>query len=387
MAGETDSRVCYKEPRSCPLPLIKPPDTVISTHYLAERNEGEYWSRVYDGGDVIYKQATSNFAAREAHFLAALEGPYFPRVLDVQSEHGYSVVALEKINGLPLDHAKADLRSDPHRLQRFFRHCLRVLEALKMAGITHRDIWENNVLVRDDKPVLIDFGWAVSEAHPIFPPGAAGNRGRPPDGSFCDVYSMGILFDRVNAGRYAPFDLVTALMTEPDASLRITDLDMLRKLFALAASSADDAGVETGASVIFQLLAQMAKRSRRLKQYRQDQWLRQIYLTTRDLAALIPAGATFILVDEDQLRSECAAGGRAIPFLERDGQYWGLPPDDETAIREMERLRRSGATFLVFAWPAFWWLEYYAGLHRYLRANFRCALENDRLVAFDLRRC
>jgi hypothetical protein len=71
--------------------------------------------------------------------------------------------------------------------------------------------------------------------------------------------------------------------------------------------------------------------------------------------------------------------------LERDGEYWGNPPDAETAVRELERLRRAGAQFVVFAWPAFWWLIIYAGLRRHLRARYRCLLETDRLVIFDLR--
>ena len=111
----------------------------------------------------------------------------------------------------------------------------------------------------------------------------------------------------------------------------------------------------------------------------------RLHQAAKDVAALIPLGDILILVDEQQLGSEVAAGCRAIPFLERDGQYWGPPPDDDTAIRELERLRSSGAAFMVFAWPAFWWLEYYSGLHQYLRSRFRCVLENDRLVVFDLR--
>jgi hypothetical protein len=100
---------------------------------------------------------------------------------------------------------------------------------------------------------------------------------------------------------------------------------------------------------------------------------------------LIPRGATFILVDEGQWGGgELGAERHVLPFLERDGQYWGAPPDDATAIRELERLRRSGASFLAFAWPAFWWLEYYAEFHRHLCSNFRCVLANDLLVAFDL---
>jgi Sulfotransferase domain len=117
-----------------------------------------------------------------------------------------------------------------------------------------------------------------------------------------------------------------------------------------------------------------------------NRWRKDRLEIPGDIAALVPVGETFILVDQDRLGSEVAAGRRRIPFLEQDGQYWGTPPDDETAIRELERLRRqSRASFMVFAWPAFWWLEYYSELHRHLRSTFRCVMENDRLVAFDLR--
>ncbi len=112
---------------------------------------------------------------------------------------------------------------------------------------------------------------------------------------------------------------------------------------------------------------------------------RRLYSSTQDIAALIPPGNTFVLVDDELFGSMMTAGHRAIPFFERDGQYWGPPPDDTAAIRELERLRRSGATFIVFAWPAFWWLDYYSGLHQHLQARFRCVLENDRLIIFDLR--
>lgn len=108
---------------------------------------------------------------------------------------------------------------------------------------------------------------------------------------------------------------------------------------------------------------------------------------TREIVAVVPPGDAFILVDDVRWdANEVAAGRRAIPFLERDGEYWGPPADDETAIRELERLRQqAGPSCIVFGWPAFWWLEYYTGLGDHLRARFPCVLENDRLVAFNLR--
>jgi hypothetical protein len=41
---------------------------------------------------------------------------------------------------------------------------------------------------------------------------------------------------------------------------------------------------------------------------------------------------------------------------------------------------------MVFAWTAFWWLEHYAGLSRYVRGHFPCLFQNDRIITFDLQR-
>jgi hypothetical protein len=115
-------------------------------------------------------------------------------------------------------------------------------------------------------------------------------------------------------------------------------------------------------------------------------WERQAHLAGEDIASLIPSGEAFILVDEQQLSNKLRATRTALPFLERDGQYWGRPEGDAAAVQELERMRQAGARMIIFAWPAFWWLDSYAGLHTYLRTHFQCALENERLVAFDLRR-
>jgi len=114
------------------------------------------------------------------------------------------------------------------------------------------------------------------------------------------------------------------------------------------------------------------------------EWMEWLRVAIQELTKIIPQGDTFVLVDEDLFGEEILIGRRALPFLEHKGKYWGSPPDDDTAIREFERLKKSGASFMVFAWPAFWWLEYYSGFHQHLRSHFRCVFENDRLVVFDL---
>jgi glycosyltransferase involved in cell wall biosynthesis len=115
-------------------------------------------------------------------------------------------------------------------------------------------------------------------------------------------------------------------------------------------------------------------------------WTERLEIATQEVATLIPAGESFVLVDENLWGFEVPPGLRALPFLERDGHYWGPPADDKTAVRELERMRRSGVSYAVIGWPAFWWLDYYSGLREYLGSNFRCVLRNSRLVVFDLRR-
>jgi len=99
---------------------------------------------------------------------------------------------------------------------------------------------------------------------------------------------------------------------------------------------------------------------------------------------LVPSGATFIFINGSWNPPSTLDDRHALPFLERDGQYWGLPATDAVAISELERLRKEGTSYDVFAWPAFWWLDYYDEFHHYLRSRFACLCENDQLVAFDL---
>ncbi len=115
-------------------------------------------------------------------------------------------------------------------------------------------------------------------------------------------------------------------------------------------------------------------------------WSQQRELAFQEIRAAIPPGATFILVDDEQWGSLPPAlrDYRVLPFLERNGLYWGPPPDDHTALRELERLRLAGASHLVVAWPSFWWLDHYPGLRHCLRSACQSLRENERLLIFRL---
>lgn len=111
----------------------------------------------------------------------------------------------------------------------------------------------------------------------------------------------------------------------------------------------------------------------------------RMHLAIREIRHLMSDHERIILVDQNQWRVNRELACHSIPFVERDGQYWGPPLDDDEAIREFERLRHYAARYLVFGWPAFWWLAHYRQFTRYLRERFQCVLENALLVVFDLR--
>jgi glycosyltransferase involved in cell wall biosynthesis len=113
-------------------------------------------------------------------------------------------------------------------------------------------------------------------------------------------------------------------------------------------------------------------------------WLKNALDFHQAIEEQVPVAEKFILAGEHQW-SEFFPNRIAIPFLERDGQYWGLPPDDETAIQELERLRNSGVNFIVFAWISFWWFETYAHFYQYLLEEYPCTLKNDLCVVFMLK--
>ncbi|HXT39939.1 MAG TPA: class I SAM-dependent methyltransferase [Candidatus Angelobacter sp.] len=111
---------------------------------------------------------------------------------------------------------------------------------------------------------------------------------------------------------------------------------------------------------------------------------RRLRLAIQDIERHLPLAEWFVLVDEEQIRSRLPHK-HALPFLQRAGMYWGPPPDDATAIQELEQLRKTGASRMVFVWSCFWWLEHYSALNRHLRERFPVSLSNERVLIFDLR--
>src|SRR5258708_39829611 len=81
---------------------------------------------------------------------------------------------------------------------------------------------------------------------------------------------------------------------------------------------------------------------------RADPGWHRFYAATQEITEIVPTEAAFILPGEAMLEaSALVAPRRCLPFLEKGGKDWGKPADEAAAIRELERLRETGASFMV----------------------------------------
>ena len=117
---------------------------------------------------------------------------------------------------------------------------------------------------------------------------------------------------------------------------------------------------------------------------REMQYRASLEATRSDLAPLLDRGP-LILVHDNQLDlSLICPEAEVLPFLERDGVWWGQPPDSATAISELERMRATGATTLACASPASWWLDHYEDFADHLHASFEVLCSTEHVTAFDV---
>jgi hypothetical protein len=99
----------------------------------------------------------------------------------------------------------------------------------------------------------------------------------------------------------------------------------------------------------------------------------------------LPADSRFVLIDQEEFRSNLENGSRAIPFINNAGECGGLPADDAEAIGELQKARTAGAAHVILTSSAVWILEHYEAFNQYLESNFARVEQNQEFKVFELR--
>jgi serine/threonine protein kinase len=106
---------------------------------------------------------------QEAASAAALNHPNIAHVYEIGESDGVNFIAMAFIDGVDLRDKIHQERTELRRLLRFLQHAAEGLARTHAAGIVHRDIKPDNIMVtRDGHAKILDFGLAkLIEQQPL----------------------------------------------------------------------------------------------------------------------------------------------------------------------------------------------------------------------------
>jgi serine/threonine protein kinase len=178
---------------------------------------------------------------QERNILSGIDHPYIARLIDAGADAcGASFLAIEFVNGQPLDQYLEESHSSLDEMLRLFNRICEAVGYLHSNGIVHGDIKPSNVMVKQEAtPKLLDFGTArlidpgdlqaSALSGLIMTPGYASPEQRAGLGPSVpgDVYSLGCVLRDMLAHTTPPADVCAirdrCLSTSPSERYRAPD--------------------------------------------------------------------------------------------------------------------------------------------------------------------
>lgn len=146
---------------------------------------------VSDNGNQVtkeqYRFKNRDLIANESRILQKLNSRHFPALVS------------EKDGEIQIEHCGDSLSSE-NMPEDWKEQLVQIIRDLKEAGVTHRDIRIENLMVKDGVIKLIDFGWACERGDEgkDNPPDLLGFPNKSPWG-FDDTFSMGKVMKQIKA--------------------------------------------------------------------------------------------------------------------------------------------------------------------------------------------
>jgi hypothetical protein len=113
-----------------------------------------------------------------------------------------------------------------------------------------------------------------------------------------------------------------------------------------------------------------------------EPWAMPLWKAGHEINRVAPPEAHVIFVadgDSSEIYYSKRKGWHAF-----DDSNWGVPLDSEQAIMGLEKLRKRGASYLVFTRYTVWWLDEYKEFQKHLDSRYLRVRDTEDYVIFDL---
>lgn len=209
-------------------PIFSPGELVAGTYEVRCMLGEGGMAQVWEARDLVLDRRVALKAAQpdprfpslrnEARALAAFRHPSLVTVHGLGEHRGIEFIVMERIYGVSLaDHIqqrrRAGVRFEVAEVLEPLTEIAEGLAVVHRAGIAHRDVKPDNVMLTPDhRVVLMDFGLVLPEfdvasqdlvagSPPYMPPEALSNSTVRGSGQLVDIYALGVIAFEMLAGR------------------------------------------------------------------------------------------------------------------------------------------------------------------------------------------